>query len=118
MKRMFYILFLLITPNFGFGNGGMDGVYRGKHYEEIDNSERVIDKTNLTVTGLTLWDSSLKDAQEKIGVTQAEERGGAPSDRNSDLLSRAKQHPCIDVARRRRSCPKNPDCNYFSGSKY
>jgi hypothetical protein len=78
MKRMFHILFLLIAPNFGFGNAGMDGVYRGKHYEEIDNSERVIDKTNLTVTGLTLWGSSLKDAQEKIGATQVEERGARP----------------------------------------
>jgi hypothetical protein len=76
MKRILLLASILTIRVFAYAEVG--GVYRGKMYHDIGNDEKVLDKKNLTVLGLTLWDSSLKDAQEKIGATQVKERGVSP----------------------------------------
>jgi hypothetical protein len=75
LKQLLQLGLLLMLPIISLGEVGR--IYRGKMYD-VENEEKVLDKSALMVLGLTLWDSSLKDAQEKIGVTQVKERGVRP----------------------------------------
>jgi hypothetical protein len=70
-------VFIFLVPVLGFCEVGR--VHRGKMYD-IENEEKILDAKNLTILGLTLWDSTLKDARETIGVTPIVERGTPPRD--------------------------------------
>jgi hypothetical protein len=67
------LAFLLTFPILSYAEVG--GEFRGKMYHDIGNDEKVLDKKNLTVLGLTLWDADIPNAQEKIGKTSIEESG-------------------------------------------
>jgi hypothetical protein len=78
MKRMILVACILLIRVLSYAEVG--GIYRGRMYHSILNDEKILDSKNLMVLGLTLYDSSLKDAQDKIGKTPILEKGTPPRD--------------------------------------
>src|SRR5205807_723081 len=72
MNLIKHLALLLIVTRLAFGEVGRE--YRGQIYHNIGNDEKVLDKANLMVLGLTLWDSTLQDAQRTIGAWPIQER--------------------------------------------
>jgi hypothetical protein len=75
MKVIFSITigFLLAAPLIG-----SEGIYRGKKYRNIMDDERILSNKKLGIIDLTLWNSSLQDAQKKIGPSPINEDHYAP----------------------------------------
>lgn len=80
MKMNLWMILIFLFLQLSHAAPGRDGVYRGKYYEGILNSTKVVDKKHMMVLGLTLWDSTLQDAQQKIGGAPIRETGVAPRD--------------------------------------
>jgi hypothetical protein len=73
---LYAILFLLPISV----SGEVGRTFRGKSYD-VENEEKVLNDSNLTILGLTLWDSSFQEAQKKIGTASIFEQGSPPRDR-------------------------------------
>lgn len=71
MKKILIALNLLFS-SFVFS---AEGMYRGKMYRHIANDEKVLSENKLMVLGLTLYDSGINDAFEKIGKSPIIENG-------------------------------------------
>jgi hypothetical protein len=82
MRLMNRCALILSIPVFAFPEVG--GVYRGKDYD-VENEEKVLDKKNLMVLDLILWDSTLQDAQKKIANFPIQERHYTSGEYDSQL---------------------------------